>query len=210
MPSLNPRPEKSDPHVCVGNPTDSRLSLAPHIVGTPWRPEPSSQGFPVWRDNLHGIHAVKINMNSSGPSLRGSQREARSPAHVCSRQEQTFPCELDSPHSLLRPAGMGVGRGARPKTVSSAAYQTQACLLASLPPPSLPPSLSPSSPISAPRQVNSLQGTAGSSGGSGKAPMVAPSGTVTPPTSPTGLELSKLTENGTSPKDTPKLSRLGI
>lgn len=126
--------------VCVGNPTGSWLSLALHIVGAPWRLEPSSQGFPVWGDYLHGIHAVKINMNSSGPSLRGSQREARSPAHVCCRQEQTFPCKLDSPHSLQQPAGMGVGQGDRPKAVSPTASQAQASL-----PPSFAPSLPPSS-----------------------------------------------------------------
>lgn len=92
---------------------------------------------------------MKINMNSSGPSLCGSQREAGSPARVCSRQEQTFPCKLDSPHWLLQPAGMeGEGRG-RLKAVSSAASQN----------PGLPLSLPP-----APRQVNGLQGPAGSSG----------------------------------------------
>ena len=47
-------------------------------------------------------------MNSSGPGLRGSQGEARSPAWVCSGQEQKFPCEVaPTPASLLEPAGIG-------------------------------------------------------------------------------------------------------
>ena len=66
------------------------------------------QGFPVRADYVHGIHTVKINMNSSGPGLRGSQGEAGSPACVCSGQEQKFPCEVaPTPASLLEPAGMG-------------------------------------------------------------------------------------------------------
>lgn len=105
----------SDAPVCLEDPAGSCLSLAQHIVGTPRRLEPSSQGFPVRDDYLHGIHAVKINMNSSGPGLRGSQGEAQSPAPVCSEQEQKFPCEVaPTPASPLEPAGMGVGAGARP------------------------------------------------------------------------------------------------
>lgn len=68
-------------------------------------------------------------MNSSGPGLRGSQGEARSPARVCSRQEQKFPCEVaPTPASLLEPAGMGVGDGGGQawSVVSSAACQNPA------------------------------------------------------------------------------------
>lgn len=56
-------------------------------------------------------------MNSSGPGLRGSQGEARSPACVCSGQEQKFPCKVapTPPPPPLQPSGASwdgeVGRG---------------------------------------------------------------------------------------------------
>lgn len=89
--------------------------------------KPSSQGVPVRDDDLHGIHAVKINMNSSGPSLRGSQGEAGSPACVCSGQEQKFPCEVAPPpptpplpfwSQLGWEAGVGRGPGLQPGELS--------------------------------------------------------------------------------------------
>lgn len=92
------------------------------------RPQPSSQSVSVKDDYLHGIYTVKINMNSSGPSRCGSQGEARSPACVCSGQEQKFPCEVaPTPASPLEPAGMrrwGGGQGYSP--VNSAACQKPA------------------------------------------------------------------------------------
>lgn len=139
--------------MCVGNPTGSSLSLTSHIVGAPWRPEPSSQGFLVWGDYLHGIHAVKINMNSSGPSLCGSQREAGfpSPVSVLGKNKR-FPVSLTPPHWLLQPAGMEGGRERQAQS-SELSCQSEP----------RPPSLLPS-PMSASRQVNGLQGPAGSSG----------------------------------------------
>lgn len=99
---------------------------------------------------------MKINMNSSGPGLRGSQGEARSPACVCSGQEQKFPCEVaplpDSPPHPRFPSGASWGgrrgEGQACSLVSSAACQTQ-------PPSSPAPSQHPSSPR--PRQVRGLQ-----------------------------------------------------